>query len=86
MRKCCANLKEHATEIINCEKRKKKKERKKRRGKTKKERKKNHTKSKKFCRICKEEFNEEFNEDKNYQKVCDHCHYAIEVLRIAYII
>ena len=52
----CADLKEHATEIINFEKNEvllltEKQEK---------------FKKRKFCHICKWQFNEEFNEDKNY--------------------
>lgn len=67
MRKCCSNLKEHATEIITMKKGKKRK-----RKKSYKKRKKIHTKNKNFCHKCKEEF----IEGKSYQKICDHCHYT----------
>ena len=64
MEKFCKDLREHATKIINYEK-------KKMIPLTKKEEK-NHNKQK-FCYICKKEFN---TDDKKHYKVKDHCHYT----------
>ena len=64
MKKFCKDLRQHATKIINYEKKdmilltKKEEE--------------NHN-NKKFCYICKKEF--DMNDKKNY-KVRDHCHYT----------
>ena len=68
MKKFCLDLREHATKIINYEKKKmipltKKKE-------------KNHNKQK-ACYICKKEFNTD-DSDKKHHKVKDHCHYMGE--------
>ena len=71
--KFCANLKQHATEIISCQK---------------KETPPLTTKEKKlykkqiFCQICKEEFDEEFNEDENYHKFTAFTQENKEALRI----
>ena len=64
MKKFCRGLREHATKIINYEK-------KKMMPLAKKE-KENHIKQK-VCYICKKEF--DTNDKKNY-KVRDHCHYT----------
>ena len=64
MKKFCKNLKEHATKIINYEK-------KKVIPLTIKEEK-YHNKQK-VCYICKKEFN---TNDKKHYKVNDHCHYT----------
>ena len=64
MKKFCKNLREHATKIINYEK-------KKMIPLTTKEEI-YHTKQK-TCYICKKEF---VNNDKKQQKVRDHCHYT----------
>ena len=64
MKKFCKNLREHATKIINYEK-------KKMIPLTTKEEI-YHTKQK-ICYICKKEF---VNNDKKQQKVRDHCHYT----------
>ena len=64
MEKFCKDLREHATKIINYEK-------KKMIPLTKKEEK-NHNKQK-VCYICKKEFNKD---DKKHYKVKDHCHYT----------
>ena len=64
MEKFCKDLREHATKIINYEK-------KKMIPLTKKEEK-NHNKQK-VCYICKKEFN---TDDKKHYKVKDHCHYT----------
>ena len=66
MEEFCIDLREHATKIINYEKKKmiplaKKEE-------------KNHNKQN-VCHICRKEFNTDDN-DKKYQKVKDHCHYT----------
>ena len=66
MEEFCIDLREHATNIINYEKKKmiplaKKEE-------------KNHNKQN-VCHICRKEFNTDDN-DKKYQKVKDHCHYT----------
>ena len=67
MKKFCVDLRKHATEIINCEK-------KEMLLLTKKQEKK-YVKQK-VCHICKQEFNEMFNEDENYRRVRDHRHYT----------
>ena len=64
MKKFCLNLREHATKIINYEK-------KEIIPLTKKEEK-NHNKQK-VCHICRKEFNTD-DSDKKYHKVKDHCH------------
>ena len=66
MKKFCLNLREHATKIINYEKKKmmplpKKEEE-------------NHN-NQKVCYICKKEFNADDSDKKNH-KVKDHCHYT----------
>ena len=66
MKKFCKDLREHATKIINYEK-------KKMIPLTKKEEE-NHNKQK-VCYICKKEFNIGDN-DKKHHKVKDHCHYT----------
>ena len=66
MAKFCKGLREHATKIINYEK-------KKMIPLTKKEEK-NHNKQK-VCYICEEEFNTD-DSDKKHHKVKDHCHYT----------
>ena len=66
MKKFCLNLREHATKIINYEK-------KKMIPLTKKEEK-NHNKQK-VCHICRKEFNTD-DSDTKYHKVRDHCHYT----------
>ena len=68
MKKFCKDLREHATKIINYEK-------KEMIPLTKKEEKK-HNKQK-VCHICRKEFNTDDN-DKKYHKVKDHCHYTGE--------
>ena len=65
-KKFCKDLREHATKIINYEK-------KKMISLTKKEEE-NHNKQK-VCYICKKEFNTD-DSDKKYHKVKDHCHYT----------
>ena len=64
MKKFCKDLREHATKIINYEK-------KKMIPLTTEE--KIHYNKQKICYICKKEFN--INDEKNY-KVRDHCHYT----------
>ena len=64
MKKFCEDLKEHATKIINYEK-------KRMVPLTTKEEIFNN--QQKICYICKKEFN---NNDKKQQKVKDHCHYT----------
>ena len=64
-KKFCANIKEHATEIINCDKKKKKKML----PLTKKQEK--EYKTQKLCRVCKRD--KVFNKDQNYCKVRDQC-------------
>ena len=64
MKKFCKDLREHATKIINYEK-------KDMIPLTKKEEK-NHN-NKKVCYICKKEFD---TSDKKHHKVRDHCHYS----------
>ena len=66
MKKFCQNLREHATKIINYEK-------KDMIPLTKKEEK--HHNKQKVCYICKKEFNTDDN-DKKHHKVKDHCHYT----------
>ena len=66
MKKFCKDLREHATKIINYEK-------KEMIPLTKKEEKK-HNKQE-VCYICRKEFNTDDN-DKKYHKVKDHCHYT----------
>ena len=66
MEKFCKDLREHATKIINYEK-------KKMFPLTKKEEK-NHDKQK-VCYICKKEFNTD-DSDKKHHKVKHHCHYT----------
>ena len=66
MKKFCEDLREHATKIINYEK-------KEMIPLTKKEEKK-HNKQK-VCYICRKELNTDDN-DKKYHKVKDHCHYT----------
>ena len=66
MKKFCLNLREHATKIINYEK-------KEMIPLTKKEEK-NHNKQK-VCHICRKEFTTD-DSDKKYHKVRDHCHYT----------
>ena len=66
MKKFCLDLREHATKIINYEK-------KKMIPLTKKEEKKHN--EQKVCHICKKEFNTD-DSDKRYHKVKDHCHYT----------
>ena len=61
------NLKEHATAIINCEK-------KEMLPLTNKEQK--SYKKQNFCHKCIQKLNKEFNENKNYFKVQDHCRYT----------
>ena len=68
MKKFCKDLREHATKIINYEK-------KDMIPLTKKEEK--HHNKQKVCYICKKEFiNYEDDNDKKYYKVKDHCHYT----------
>ena len=64
MKKFCKDLKEHATKIINYEK-------KKMIPLTTKEE--IYYNKQKLCYICKKEFD---NNDKKQQKVRDHCHYT----------
>ena len=64
MKKFCKDLREHATKIINYEK-------KKMIPLTTKEE--IYRNKQKICYICKKEFN---NNDKKQQKVRDHCHYT----------
>ena len=66
MKKFCLDLREHATKIINYEK-------KKIIPLTKKEGK-NHNRQK-VCYICRKEFDTD-DSDKKYYKVKDHCHYT----------
>ena len=65
MKNFCIDLREHATKIINYEK--------KMIPPTKKEEK-NHNKQK-VCHICRKEFNTD-DSDKKYHKGRDHCHYT----------
>ena len=64
MKKFCKDLREHATQIINCEK-------KKMTPLTTKE--KIHYNEQEICYICKKEFDDN---DKKHYKVRDHCHYT----------
>ena len=64
MKKCCKDLRKHATKIVNYEK-------KKMMPLTTEE--KICYNKQKICYICKKEFN---NNDKKQQKVKDHCHYT----------
>ena len=66
MKKFCIDLREHATKIINYEK-------KEIIMLTKKEEKKHN--NQKVCHICRKEFNTD-DSDKKYHKVTDHCHYT----------
>ena len=66
MKKFCKDLREHATKIINYEK--------KEMTSLTKEEEKNHNKQK-VCYICTKEFNTD-DSDKKYHKVKDHCHYT----------
>ena len=66
MKKFCLNLREHATKIINYEK-------KKMMSLTKKEEK--HHNKQKVCYICKKEINTD-DCNKKHHKVKDHCHYT----------
>ena len=66
MKKFCKDLREHATKIINYQK-------KEMIPLTKKEEKK-HNKQE-VCYICRKEFNTD-DSDKKYHKVRDHCHYT----------
>ena len=66
MKKFCIDLREHATKIINYEK-------KEMIPLTKKEEKK--YKKQDVCYICRKEFNTD-DSDKKYHKVRDHCHYT----------
>ena len=66
IKKFCLNLREHATKIINYEK-------KKMMPLTKKEEE-NHNKQK-ICYICKKQLNTD-DSDKKHHKVKDHCHYT----------
>ena len=67
MKNIFANLKGHVTDLINCKKN--------RNFAYGKERRK-IIQEKKFCHICKEEFNEELSEDRNYSKIRNHFHYT----------
>ena len=66
MKNFCLGLREHATKIINYEK-------KEMMPLTKKEEKK-HNKQK-VCRICKKKISTD-DSNKKYHKVKDHCHYT----------
>ena len=66
MEKFCKDLREHATKIINYEK-------KDMIPSTKKEEK--HYNKQKVCYICKKEFTTD-DSDKKHHKVKDHCHYT----------
>ena len=66
MKNFCLDLREHATKIINYEK--------KRNDALNKKRKKKHNKQK-VCYICKKRFSTD-NENRKYHKVKDHCHYT----------
>ena len=66
MKNFCLDLREHATKIINYEK--------KRNDALNKKRKKKHNKQK-VCYICKKRFSTN-NENRKYHKVKDHCHYT----------
>ena len=66
MKKCCKDLREHSTKIINYEK-------KEMIALTTEE--KIHYNKQKVCYICKKEFDNNDN-DKKQQKVSDHCHYT----------
>ena len=66
MKRFCKDLKEHATKIINCEK--------KDMIPLTKEEKEDHN-NQKVCYICKKEFTTSDNNNKHY-KVRDHCHYT----------
>ena len=64
MERCCKDLKEHATKIINCEK--------KVMISLNDEENKSYKKQK-LCYICKKGFSTDDN-NKKYHKVKDHCH------------
>ena len=66
MKMFCKDLKEHATKIINCEK-------KEITPLTDEENK--SYKKQKVCFICKKGFSTD-DDNKNYHKVRDHCHYT----------
>ena len=66
MKNVCLDLREHATNIINCEK-------KKMIALTKKEEKKDN--KQRVCYICKKRFSTD-DSNKKYHKVRDHCHYT----------
>ena len=66
MKKCCKDLREHATKIINYEK-------KDMISLTTKEEK--HHNKQKVCYVCKKEFNTD-NINKKHHKVKDHYHYT----------
>ena len=72
MKKFCKDLREHATKIINCEK-------KKMTPLTTKE--KIYHNDQEICYICKEEFDKN---NKKYYKVRDHCHYTGKYRGAAY--
>ena len=74
MKNFCKDLREHATKIINYEK-------KYMISLTKKEEK--HHNKQKVCYICKEEFNTDYS-DKKHHKVKDHCHYTRKYRRAAH--
>ena len=67
MERFCKDLKEHATKIINYEK--------KRNDTLTDEENKSYEKQK-VCHICKKEFSTDDDDNKTYQKVRDHCHYT----------
>ena len=69
MKKFYEFLREHATEIINFKK-------KKRKLLTKKQQ--DSYESAKICYICKEKFENKYLNDKKYRNVRDHCHYTGE--------
>ena len=67
MKKVCSSLREHATNVINFEKKKmlplKNQELK-------------SNQYAKACHICEKRISKKFTNDKNYQKVRDHCHFT----------
>ena len=67
MKKVCTSLREHATNVINFEKKKM--------LPLKNEKLKSNQYAK-ACHICEKRISKKFTNDKNYQKVRDHCHFT----------
>ena len=67
MKKLCESLREHAMEIINFKKKKRK---------LLTERQQESYKNAKICYVCPEEFKNKFMKDKKDKKVRDHFHYT----------